>query len=181
MQIKRFVSIFHIALLVGLLAGCSTILQPDNEAITQIDENSGYRRLNYQSPEDFGDTLVLLAFSGGGTRAAALSYGVLQELRDTEIESKDATVRVLDEVDTISSVSGGSFTAAYYGLYREKIFEDYEDDFLRLGVQQALIQQLFNPMHWIRSSFQGFDRTEMAIDYYDRKIFHGATFGDMAR
>jgi NTE family protein len=89
-QINSLRTILPIALLAGLLAGCSTILQPDNEAITQIDENTGYRRLNYQSPEDFGDTLVLLAFSGGGTRAAALSYGVLQELRDTEIESKGA-------------------------------------------------------------------------------------------
>jgi NTE family protein len=180
-QINSLVSICQIALLAGLLVGCTTIIQPDNEAITQVDENTGYRRLNYGSRDDFGDTLVLLAFSGGGTRAAALSYGVLQELRDTEVESKGANVRLLDEVDSISSVSGGSFTAAYYGVYREKIFEDYEDDFLRLGVQQALIRQLFNPMHWIRSSFSGFDRTEMAIDYYDRKIFHGATFDDIAR
>ena len=110
-----------------------------------------------------------------------MSYGVLQELRDTEVESRGTTVRLLDEVDLISSVSGGSFTAAYYGVYREQIFENYEEDFLRLGVQQALIWQLFNPVHWIRSSFSGFNRTEMAIDYYDRKIFHGATFEDIAR
>ncbi len=181
MQINSLISIFHIALLAGLLAGCSATLQPDNEAITQIDENTGYRRLSARSRDDFGDTLVLLAFSGGGTRAAAMSYGVLQELRDTQFESGGTIVRLLDEVDTISSVSGGSFTAAYYGVYREKIFEDYENDFLRLGVQQALIRQLFNPMHWIRSSFSGFDRTEMAIDYYDRMIFHGATFEDIAR
>ena len=164
-----------------VLQGCATINPPDNVAITQIDEQSGYRMGSKRTVGMFGDTLVLLSFSGGGTRAAALSYGVLQELRDT-IKSKDGeTSRLLDEVDLISSVSGGSFTSAYYGLYRDKIFEDFEDDFLRLGVQQALINQLFNPMHWLRSTFYGFDRTEMAIDYYDRMIFKGATFADLNR
>jgi NTE family protein len=165
--------------LVISLGGCSTILPPSNKAITRIDESSGYR-IN-QSQAARGDNLVLLAFSGGGTRAAALSYGVMQELRDTLIEKEGARVRLLDEVDTISSVSGGSFTAAYYGLYRDRLFEDYEDDFLRQGVQDALINQLFNPMHWIRSAFEGFNRTEMANDYYNRIMFDGATFADMAK
>ncbi|MEP1594861.1 MAG: patatin-like phospholipase family protein, partial [Halieaceae bacterium] len=144
-----------------------------------MDEDTGYRRLREGLVESYGDTAVMLAFSGGGTRAAALSYGVMQELRDSMLPTQNGNVRVLDEVESISSVSGGSFTSAYYGLYREKLFEDFEDDFLRLGVQQALIRQLFNPMHWIRSSFSGFDRTEMAIDYYDRMIFKGATFADL--
>jgi NTE family protein len=162
-----------------VLQGCATINPPDNVAITQIDEQSGYRMGSSQTGGMFGDTLVLLSFSGGGTRAAALSYGVLQELRDTIGTKNGETSRLLDEVDLISSVSGGSFTSAYYGLYRDKIFEDFEKDFLRLGVQQALINQLFNPMHWLRSTFYGFDRTEMAIDYYNRMIFKGATFADL--
>ncbi|MCB1700416.1 MAG: patatin-like phospholipase family protein [Halioglobus sp.] len=166
--------------LVLALAGCSTILPPDNKAITRIGENASYPPIK-RAQQSEGDTLVLLAFSGGGTRAAALSYGVMQELRDTLIQSNGETVRLLDEVDTISSVSGGSFTAAYYGLYRDRLFEDYEKDFLRQGVQQALITQLFNPMHWIRSGFYGFNRTEMAIDYYNRIMFDGATFADMAK
>ena len=161
------------------LSGCSSFIAPDNVAITSIDEEAGYRRMRGGMVKSYGDTAVMLAFSGGGTRAAALSYGVMQELRDSVLPTEDGSVRVLDEVDAISSVSGGSFTSAYYGLYREKLFEDFEDDFLRLGVQQALIRQLFNPMHWIRSSFSGFDRTEMAIDYYDRMIFQGATFADL--
>jgi NTE family protein len=177
----RLNSVLRIVLLTSLLAGCSTILGPSNEPITEVDEYAGYRRFIPEHRPDLGDSVVLLAFSGGGTRAAALSYGVMQELRDSELDSGSGPIRLLDEVDTISSVSGGSFTAAYYGIYREKLFENFEDDFLRLGVQEALIWQLFNPVHWIRSSFAGFDRTEMAIDYYDRNIFRGATFDDMAR
>ncbi|MGL4564137.1 MAG: patatin-like phospholipase family protein, partial [Halioglobus sp.] len=156
-------------------------MPPNNKAITQVDEGEGYRMAAARERVLQEQNIVLLAFSGGGTRAAALSYGVMQELRDTLIDIDGKPVRVLDEVDAISSVSGGSFTAAYYGLYRDRLFEDYEDEFLRQGVQEALIKQLFNPMHWVRSGVDGFNRTEMAIDYYDRIMFHGATFNDMAK
>jgi NTE family protein len=166
--------------LLSLTIACSTTLTPDNQAITAIEESSGYRRLDNARLERAGDTILLVAFSGGGTRAAALSYGVMEELRDTLLTTGEGReIRLLDEVDTISSVSGGSFTSAYYGLFGDQLFEDFEDVFLRQGVQQALLQHVINPVHWVRSSLSGFDRTETAIDYYDRKIFRGATFSDM--
>jgi NTE family protein len=168
-------------LLVVSLTGCSTILPPGNKAITQVEEGEGYRMDAARERVLQEKNIVLLAFSGGGTRAAAMSYGVMQELRDTLIDVDGESVRVLDEVDAISSVSGGSFTAAYYGLYRDRLFEDYESEFLRQSVQAALIKQLLNPMHWIRSGFDGFNRTEMAIDYYDNILFHDATFNDIAK
>lgn len=167
-----------IYLLAALTGACSTIYKTENQAITKIDESSGYRRFDHNKILDVGDTRVLLAFSGGGTRAAALSYGVMKELRDTLVESDNKTVRLLDEVDTISSVSGGSFTAAYYGLFGEGLFESYEDDFLRRDVQKSLIKGLLNPMNWIKGAFSAFDRKEMAIEYYDQTVFKGATFAD---
>ena len=63
-------------------------------------------------------TLFILAFSGGGTRAAALSYGVLEELRRTEIVVDGQRRRLIDEVDIITGVSGGSFTALAYRALR---------------------------------------------------------------
>ena len=117
-------------ILTSLLASCATTYKPVNQAITEVDESAGYRRVTKDRGEQMGDTAILLAFSGGGTRAAALSYGVMQELRDTYIDSRGTQVRMLDEVDTISSVSGGSFTAAYYGVFREGLFEDYEKAFI---------------------------------------------------
>ncbi len=47
-------------------------------------------------------------------------------------------VRLLDEVDYITSVSGGSFTAAYYGLYGDGIFEDFEEAFLVRDIEKYL-------------------------------------------
>ena len=168
-----------VLLLLTLLASCATVT-PTNQPIREVDETEGYRPVTTGFTRQTGNTIVLLAFSGGGTRAASLSYGVMQELRDTYIQRDGELVRLLDEVDSISSVSGGSFTSAYYGIYRDKIFEDYETDFLRRDVQSTLIRKLFNPGYWFTSMFSGFDRTEMAIDYYDRMVFRGATFADMA-
>lgn len=118
-----------------------------------------------------------VAFSGGGTRAAALSYGVLQELRDTNVVLEGKTVRMLDAVGVISSVSGGSFTSAYYGLYGDRIFVDYEDRFLRRNVEGALLRGLLNPLRW----FSGRGRTEMAVAYYQESLFGTATFADLAK
>jgi NTE family protein len=125
------------------------------------------------------NAFFFISFSGGGTRAAALSYGVLQELRDTRYVDNGEEKRLLDEIDYISSVSGGSFTAAYYGLYGDRLFQDYETVFLRRNVQKTLIGSIFNPLNWLRGIFSGFSRTEQAIDYYDKTIFHGGTFNDI--
>jgi NTE family protein len=46
--------------------------------------------------------LALLAFSDGGTRAAALSYGVLEELRRTPVVVRGHSHTALDEVDLIT-------------------------------------------------------------------------------
>ena len=118
---------------------------------------------------------LVVAFSGGGTRAAAFSYGVLEKLRDTRHMMNGEEKRLIDQIDVISSVSGGSFTAAYYGLYGDRIFEDYEEVFLRRNVQKTLIGSLFNPLNW----FRGRNRTELAVEYYDREIFRGGTFADI--
>jgi len=75
------------------------------------------------------DLSLFMAFSGGGTRSAALSYGVLKKLRDTKVTIGNKQRRILDEVDSISSVSGGSFTSAYFGLFGDGIFRDFEKSF----------------------------------------------------
>ncbi len=157
------------------LAGCASFGQITN---LHIDENparvdySLARAVDGQTP---GGVTLVLAFSGGGTRAATLAYGVLQALRATRVRIDGETVRLLDQVDLISSVSGGSFTAAYYGLYRDGIFEEFEDKFLRRNVAGELLRGLFSPSRW----FSDVGRTEMAIDLYDDTVFDDATFADL--
>ncbi len=167
------------ALLPVLLAlGCGTY-RPVNQPLERWDPSYGYRPASVMERHQVGDVLLVLAFSGGGTRAAAFSYGVLEELRDTEIVVNGERRRLLDEVDLITSVSGGSFTSAYYTLFGDRIFDDYEERFLRRNVQGHLIRELFRPWNWLRLAGTFFSRTELAIHYYDREIFEGATFADV--
>lgn len=164
-----------------LLSGCSRYGVVDNQPVEQVAGGQGYRLIDYDRQHPIGDVLLGLAFSGGGTRASALSYGVLKALRDTRVDIDGRQIRLLDEVDRISSVSGGSFTSAYYGLYGERIFEDYEQVFLKKNVQGALTRQLFNPFDVARRIISRESRSEIAVRYYDKHLFHGATFADIKR
>ena len=125
---------------------------------------------------------VIRTFSGGGTRAAALSYGVLKELRDTNIIINNKNRRLLDEVDLISSVSGGSFTSAYYGLFGDGIFQDFEQKFLKKRVQTDLIRlSLLSPKAWIRLLPGLFERSDLAAEYYNQLIFEKKNFSDLRK
>ncbi|MES9971345.1 MAG: patatin-like phospholipase family protein [Candidatus Thiodiazotropha sp.] len=124
-----------------------------------------------------GELSIIMSFSGGGTRASALAYGVLLELRDTIVSVNGKDRRLLDFVNIISSVSGGSFTAAYYGLYGDKIFTDFEEKFLRADVEASLMHGLLDPTRWL----SGKERTDMAVEYYQERLFGNATFADMHR
>jgi NTE family protein len=166
------------AVAAALLAGCSGF-RAANQPLSRWEPSHGYRPQNVSEARGVGNIMLVLAFSGGGTRAAALSYGVLQELRDTEVQIGGRTVRLLDEVDVITSVSGGSFTAAYYGLHGDGIFETFEERFLRRDVQSRLIMGLFNPLNWFKLASTFLDRSELAIQYYDKSIFDHATFADL--
>src|ERR1700716_253529 len=127
--------------------GCAT--RPVNPPIAQADPSTGYRFEVRQAQVKNKDNLVVLAFSGGGTRAAAFSYGALEFLRRTEIVGpKGNRGRLLDEVDVINCGSGGNFTALAYGLYGEKLFADYEQNFLKRNVQRELVYGLLNPTNW---------------------------------
>lgn len=170
-----------VALLIALLGtGCAS-LRARNAPIDRIDLETGYRPHLIHRAHQMGDVTMILSFSGGGTRAAALAYGVLEELRDTQVTIDGQQKRLLDEVDAISSVSGGSFTAAYYGLFGDRIFEDYEERFLKRNVERDLFLRMLWPQNFFRLMTSFFDRTELTVQYYDEEIFDGARFSDLAR
>ncbi|MGB5425906.1 MAG: patatin-like phospholipase family protein [Gammaproteobacteria bacterium] len=162
-----------------VLGGCATSARITNTPVNEQIPTNRQQITTGVKGQRSDDAFFFISLSGGGTRAAALSYGVLQELRDTTYIENGMKRRLLDEIDYLSSVSGGSFTAAYYGLYGDRIFEDYETVFLRQNVQRTLINSVINPLNWLRALFTGFNRTEMAIDYYDTNIFKGGTFNDI--
>ena len=148
----------------------------------QVDLDSGYRLLKREPHFKDPDTLIVLAFSGGGTRAAAFSYGVLEYLRRTEIvNASGERVRLLDSVAVITGVSGGSFTALAYGLYGEKLFSEYEQRFLKRDVQGEITARFLNPAYWGDLWSSNWGRSEMAADLYDEILFNGATYADFRK
>jgi NTE family protein len=165
---------FFLSALLITTAGCASHgVAVNKQKVAGVTPPDNYS-LNKKNTSASHENLVVLAFSGGGTRAAALAYGVLQEMRDTPVSGNPEGV--LGAVDAISSVSGGSFTAAYYGLYGNRIFEDFEDDFLRQNIEGRLIRRMYlNPLSW----FNYTGRMEEAVKYYQKHIFHGATYADM--
>lgn len=167
-----------------LLSACSQLLPPLNTPLStdkvasSIHAGRKYHRINdFQNRSD--NLTLILTFSGGGTRAAAFSYGVLSALEETPLNGRKT---LLDEVDLISSVSGGSFTAAYYGLYGKRIFRDYESRFLKRPVQSNLLKYLlFSPSNWIKLTPALYDRSDLVADYYEKNIFGKKRFTDMRR
>ena len=165
---------------IALLSGCAT--RPVNTPLGHYDPDKAYRIERQSENAEDSATLVILAFSGGGTRAAAFSYGVLETLRDMEVTTKSGRkIRVLDTVDVITGISGGSFTALAFGLYGDKLFDVYEASFLKRNVQGELVQRAMNPLNWPSLGSSGWGRSELAANLYDEILFNGATFKDLKR
>jgi NTE family protein len=160
-----------------LASGCAHLSR--NAPLISGDPSTGYRFHQTTSPTNSSDLLLMLAFSGGGTRAASLSYGVLEELARTPVGAQGKQHRLLDDVDIISSVSGGSFTAAYYALWGDRIFSDFESQFLKKHVQTGLLLRVVAPWNLVRLASPAFSRSDLAAEYYDHLLFKGATFGDL--
>ena len=172
MAIQRLATL----LLVPLIAACTAHF-PVNPPLEHYNPNYGYRVPDERVPGKSQQLFLALTFSGGGTRAAALSYGILGALARTEVMVEGRRRRLLDEVDIISSVSGGSFTAGYYGLFGDRIFEEFEERFLKKNIDKKLRLRLFSPVNWFRLGSRNFARSDLAAEYYDKHIFEGATFG----
>ena len=173
----RIVAVALVLVLALVLGGCGAF--PKNPSLVKYDPATGYRFDHLAQGDNSDDLFVILAFSGGGTRAAALSYGVLEALRDTRIQREQRSISLLDEVDVISSISGGSFPAAYYALYGARIFDEFPGRFLYRPIQSELIKLAFTPGGLMKLAGSTFGRSDLAAEFYDREVFGGGTYADV--
>lgn len=88
--------------------------------------------------------------------------------------------RLLDEVDVITVVSGGSFTAAYYGLFGERLFTDFAQQFLYKDIQSEMISALLSTTQWLKIGSPHYSRSDAVAEYFDRTLFEGKTFSDLS-
>jgi NTE family protein len=160
----------------AVLTGCAAPVNPRLAAYGP----GGYRYANVRAEGPEEELFVILAFSGGGTRAAAFSYGLLEGLQTVAYQPATGPARtLLDDVDVISSVSGGSFTAAHYALFGPEGFKRFEENFLYRNIQGELIARALLPWNWARLLRPDVSRIDLAADLYDEVLFERATFATL--
>ena len=132
-----------------------------------------------EAPQNIGgETIVALSFSGGGLRAAAYAHGVLEGLAAMPI---DAQHSLIDELTFITSVSGGSVTAAHYGLHGKASLATFRERVLIRDGEEALRFSLVNPANLMRLVSGGLNDRENLRGWLEQQVFRGATFADMYR
>lgn len=115
---------------------------------------------------------VALAISGGGSRAANFGAAIMLELQQRGL---------LEQVDVISGVSGGTLPAVYYGL------GDKAGAFTEPAVRQALgydfqsswIRRWFLPQNIFRYWLSDFTRSDIMVQVFNNRLYHDATFADL--
>jgi predicted acylesterase/phospholipase RssA len=162
-----------------LVVGCTEIIHNDplNRPLT---DNA--RQIEGASDSHVGanddDFEVGLAFSGGGTRAAAFSYGVLTGFDETELSTTGHATSLLDRVDFVSGVSGGSIIAAYYGLKGREALSDFRERFLLANPEEGL-QTNLNFFNIARGLDVGINDSAQFSRWLDAHLFDNATFKEL--
>jgi NTE family protein len=183
-------SVVFASLALALLAGCASLNVADTTPLpparllpvgSERISQGGYRLNALATAAAAPDMLVLVGMSGGGKRSAAYAYGALEGMRDMLVPTKAGPKPLLGEVDAIAGVSGGSFTAAYYGLYRDAAFGRFEQDFLYRDTEAYIYGMYLLPWHWIWLVDPVAGTNDYMEGVYDRTMFHGATFGDLEK
>ena len=169
-------SAVHIPLLAASLAlgGCAiTVFNPaTNEPLSAATPPNMGARTDFMR-----ENSIVLSFSGGGLRAAAFAHGVLSALESVKTAEGD----LLDDVALISSVSGSSLTAAYYGVYGRDGLARFRNEVLLADFESGMRLSLYNPANLMRMLGGGLNARENFNDRLDRGVFQGATFADIFR
>jgi NTE family protein len=165
----------------ALVVGCTSTIHNDpiNQQLT-ANPAQVEAELTPDVPTNYDDMVVALSFSGGGMRAAAFSYGVLQGFNETTVPTRSGPVSLLDRLDFLSGVSGGSVLAAYYGLRGREALGDFKQRFLLANAEESLQTEL--SLGNIARGLQGGvnDTTGFPV-WLDAHLFNHATFKDLLR
>jgi NTE family protein len=114
------------------------------------------------------EALVILALSGGGSRAAYFSSMVMLSLDKLDL---------LKEVDVISSVSGGSLPAAYYAISKDSIKSTAGD---RVWEEKTVKSEMSKnyTLRWFGNWFWPTNIAKYWFTAYNRSNIMAQTFAD---
>ncbi len=156
------------------LAGCATagLSTPVNRPLAMGPVQPQPAGLNVD-----GD-VVALSFSGGGARAAAFAFGVLQGLREMPRAGGGA---LLDHVALVSAVSGGAITAAYFGQHGSAGLNEFRAAYLDKDWASELHTSLASPVNWVRAYDGALNERDRLADWLDAEVFQNAVLADLWR
>lgn len=156
------------------LAGCSTVRPWVNEPLAgplaAVD--------NFSEGERDPSIMMAVMLSGGGARAAAFSYGVLAELQRSRFAWAGRETSLLEKVDLVGGVSGGSIMAAYLAVFGSDGLNQFEQDYLRQDFQDSLISHALRPRNLVSLTSPWFGRSQLLAERLDT-LYQGATFGSL--
>jgi len=163
-------------LLAACLCGGCAATHFENAPLATSQPNVERRSFDLSNPDR---PLVLVAISGGGSRAAALGWSVLSELRDQKVTTGGAPHSLADDVAVVSSVSGGSVIAADFVLNGKQGLEDFRNSFLAPDNMELLKADFLDPFSLLANALFGKSRTSAIEAMFDRELFHGRTFAEV--
>lgn len=167
---------------VALLSACSLVKYQPLAGIDTVDLQRGYRFETSQlQRNDEDDTLIVLMFSGGGTRAAALGYGVLEQLHKQQITIGGKKQSLMSNVDVVFGVSGGSVLAAYFALKGEKTIPLFYKRFLHQNFQRQVVKQAFSMSNLPRLASPEYGRGDLLQEQFENYLFGKTTFHDLEK
>lgn len=137
---------------------------------TAVPETAATWKIGESETQD--GRFVGLAVSGGGSRAANLGGAVMLELKRRGL---------LEQVDVMSGVSGGTLPIAYYALGPQKA-GPFTDDAVReaLGYdfQSSWLRRWFLPQNFFRYWLTDFTRSDIMVQVFNNRLYHEATFAE---
>lgn len=156
--------------LVLLLAACSTFRPWANAPAPEV---AGFERV---PPTAERPLVIVVALSGGGARAAAFGLGVLREMKATGFTLQGEPTTLLDQVNLISGVSGGSILAAHFAAFGDESLTRFESDYLLQDFEGTLVQLALSPVQAFRLSSPWYGRSHVLAERLD-ELYRGRTFG----
>ena len=164
-----------------LLTACHSILYQPAKTLSQIDPEKGYRLEKTMQQALKKENLVIVTFSGGGSRAVSLGYGVLEQFQQATVRPTERGDTLLQNIDVVYGVSGGSVLAAYLALEGQETIPKFKEFFLKKDFQKKVINEVFSLSNVPRLTSPQFGRSDLLQEQLNLALYNGKTFADLAR
>ena len=127
-------------------------------------------------------TLMMVAFSGGGSRAAAVGWKTLETLKNIPYPfsagGRQVESNLAREIDMVAGISGGSFAAAAWCLFGDDL-APFQKRFVERDIQGALAKNLCSAKGVVAAFSRRYSRINFAAELYDQEVYDSKTFADL--